>query len=74
MDGFHETAKYTEHGSHKKKIAGKISEVGCPRKLDIDTSLHEQLMWSPGTLQSRPRTTSSSNEGDAKQRVIQTSS
>lgn len=74
MTVFHETTKYAEYGSHKTKIAWKSREVGCPRKADIDTSVLEDLMWSPGTLQSRPRATCSSNESDAKQRVFQMSS
>lgn len=51
MAGFHETAKYTKHECHKTKLAGKSREVGCLSKVNIGTSLHEHLMWPPGTLQ-----------------------
>lgn len=45
MAGFRETEKYSEHVSHKTKIAGKSREVRCPRKVDADITLHEHLMF-----------------------------
>lgn len=43
---FMKQQKYTDHGTHETKIAEENKEVGCLRKVDINTSLHEHLVWS----------------------------